>query len=524
MDPHGRAAVPARRPRTSRGRKLEFTWSASGGTSEGVVAPGAAAPAGRSAHHRPGTRPFARRQPSSGFPLRATEDDGRKTRSSSSGANVTGHRTLPAPTQTSMVSTTQNDSRNTFVPSRRRCRWQTAPGASRTLAAGLAARSEPVAPRRPARRARHRLQVVPPGRGFYRPPAGLRAGAASQTSTLAGLRATAPPASRAQGSALRAAPPLLQLALIRSPQTRSEQLWTFHHVLLDGWSVFHGCWTSWPARHPSPAASGPRLPERRPFADHAAPAGPRDAGPAEEHWRRVMPASACRPRCRHGSRPAQGGTAPLQHLAVAAARRGTDAPAPGIRPSAPARPGCAGAGRLKLLLSRLERGNGEVLLQHLPSPDGPADLPSADTVTGLFITRPLPARAVVRLARPPAPPGCARCRRGRQRTRRPDHLPLRALHGLSFGCPPAPRCSTADGLRELPRSAAATAGAHGLALRDLGWGARLPTAPSCLAGDRLAVQAPARPLVLRPRPPRLSLAGSCCTPCTPWPPPTAPPA
>uniref|UniRef100_UPI000DDA7C18 non-ribosomal peptide synthase/polyketide synthase n=1 Tax=Streptomyces triticisoli TaxID=2182797 RepID=UPI000DDA7C18 len=74
---------------------------------------------------------------------------------------------------------------------------------------------------------------------------------------------------RARGIALDR-PPLLRVTLIRLGPDEVRVLWTFHHVLLDGWSVFHVL-SDVMAAHAALAAGGePRLPRRRPFADYAA--------------------------------------------------------------------------------------------------------------------------------------------------------------------------------------------------------------------------------------------------------------
>ncbi len=186
------------------------------------------------------------------------------------------------------------------------------------------------------------------------------------------------------------------------------------------------------------------------------PGPPRSTGAAS--W----PASARRPRCRTTAGPPRGPR---------------PAPAPGCR-SGSARNRRAGSrsspvgtgsplntlvqGAWALLLSRWS-GEREVQLGTTVS-GRPADLPGADTVTGLFIT--ISAR-----------PGCGR-RRGPLRRlaargaggagRGPPARPpaLNALHGLSR--PPAgtPLFDSLVVFENYPVGDA-TAGAHGLALRDL---------------------------------------------------------
>ncbi|MYW21158.1 non-ribosomal peptide synthetase, partial [Streptomyces sp. SID2955] len=74
---------------------------------------------------------------------------------------------------------------------------------------------------------------------------------------------------RARGVALDRAP-LLRLALVRLGPDAVRVVWTFHHVLLDGWSVFHVLSDVMAAHAALVRGERPRLPERRPFADYAA--------------------------------------------------------------------------------------------------------------------------------------------------------------------------------------------------------------------------------------------------------------
>src|SRR5204863_4370892 len=92
---------------------------------------------------------------------------------------------------------------------------------------------------------------------------------------------------RAGGLDLRVAP-LLRLALARLSDTEVRVVWTFHHVLLDGWSVFQVL-TDVFAYHAALAAG--RRPEpvaRRPFSDYMRWLGGRDHAEAEAYWRRVV--------------------------------------------------------------------------------------------------------------------------------------------------------------------------------------------------------------------------------------------
>ncbi|WP_063754198.1 non-ribosomal peptide synthetase [Streptomyces sp. NRRL WC-3725] len=289
---------------------------------------------------------------------------------------------------------------------------------------------------------------------------------------------------RARGVALDRAP-LLRLALVRLGPDAVRVVWTFHHVLLDGWSVFHVLSDVMNAHAALSRGERPRLPERRPFADYAGWLAARDTGPAQEHWRGVLAGFGTPTPLPYDRRPAPGTTA----------RSGTwlsqrlDAERTGELQEF--------ARRHRLTLNTLVQGAWALLLARWSGErevcfgttvsGRPADLPGADGITGLFITT-LPARTVV--------DGTAACadwlravQEARAEDRRHDHLPLNALHAFS----------------ELPSGTAlfdslvvfenypvgdATAGAHGLALRDLDAreATNYPLTVVVSPGDRLSVE------------------------------------
>ncbi|NEA45807.1 condensation domain-containing protein, partial [Streptomyces sp. SID10815] len=85
-----------------------------------------------------------------------------------------------------------------------------------------------------------------------------------------------------------AAAPLMRLTLIRLAEDRVRMVWTFHHVLLDGWSaaqVFDEVCERYAALA---AGRGPEVPDRRPFAAYLRWLAAQDAGRAERHWRGVL--------------------------------------------------------------------------------------------------------------------------------------------------------------------------------------------------------------------------------------------
>ena len=89
-------------------------------------------------------------------------------------------------------------------------------------------------------------------------------------------------ADRARGLDL-ATGPLLRITLVRLPGDAVRVVWTFHHVVLDGWSVFEVLGEVF-ARH---AGTG-TPPARRPFRDYLAWRAGQDGRGAEEYWRTAL--------------------------------------------------------------------------------------------------------------------------------------------------------------------------------------------------------------------------------------------
>src|SRR6185503_20193522 len=82
--------------------------------------------------------------------------------------------------------------------------------------------------------------------------------------------------------------PLTRVAIIRESATAVRVVWTFHHVLLDGWSVFqilHDVSTVHDALRDGTAVE---LPARRPFRDYVDWIGSVDRAAAEAHWRGAL--------------------------------------------------------------------------------------------------------------------------------------------------------------------------------------------------------------------------------------------
>ncbi|MBA2322467.1 MAG: amino acid adenylation domain-containing protein, partial [Pseudonocardiales bacterium] len=98
---------------------------------------------------------------------------------------------------------------------------------------------------------------------------------------------------RAAGLDLTAAP-LLRVMVARLSDLEVQVVWTFHHVLLDGWSVFQvlsdvfACHAELQRRGPQTVDADLPPATRRPFRDYLQWLGAVDRREPEEYWRRVL--------------------------------------------------------------------------------------------------------------------------------------------------------------------------------------------------------------------------------------------
>ncbi|MEU8682738.1 amino acid adenylation domain-containing protein [Streptomyces sp. NPDC048611] len=196
---------------------------------------------------------------------------------------------------------------------------------------------------------------------------------------------------RDRGLALDRAP-LLRLTLIRLSPAEVRVVWTFHHVLLDGWSVFQVLSDVFACHAALTRGEAPQLPDRRPFADYAGWLAAHDPAPAEQHWRGALAGLTAPTPLPYDRRPAPG----------AATRAGTWLSERLGEPESTALQDFARRHHLTLntvvqgvwglLLARWS-GEREVCFGTTVS-GRPADLPGADAITGLFINS-LPVRCRV---------------------------------------------------------------------------------------------------------------------------------
>ncbi|MER7860340.1 non-ribosomal peptide synthase/polyketide synthase [Amycolatopsis japonica] len=206
---------------------------------------------------------------------------------------------------------------------------------------------------------------------------------------------------------------LLRLTLARLSDTEVRVLWTFHHVLLDGWSVF-GVLSDVFA-----AYAGDEPPERPPFRDYVAWLDRQDDTEAERHWRRELGDFTARGQLTaqdHTSRSAEWLRVPVE----SSARLGEAARKAGLTMNTVLQ------GAWALVLSRLT-GERDVCFGTTVS-GRPVDLTGADDITGIFINT-LPVR--VTTDRSPVVQWLAALQDRQVESRRYGHLPLTKLQAWS---------------------------------------------------------------------------------------------
>ncbi|MFC5685159.1 amino acid adenylation domain-containing protein [Amycolatopsis mediterranei] len=217
-----------------------------------------------------------------------------------------------------------------------------------------------------------------------------------------------------------AVPPLMRVTLIRLDDTRIRTLWTFHHVLLDGWSVFEVL-TDVLAH-----LSGLPAKRRRPFADHLAWLARQDATAAETHWRKVL--SGLTPTRLPHDRPPGRAHRTRSTSTVEQALSAVDSE----RVAAFAR-------RHRLTVNAVVQGCwARLLARHGGEPDvcfgavvsgRPPELPGVDTIVGMFVNT-VPVRVTVAEAED-RPGWFRRLQADQAEARRFGHVSLAALRRWS---------------------------------------------------------------------------------------------
>ncbi|MFD9739332.1 amino acid adenylation domain-containing protein [Umezawaea sp. NPDC059074] len=262
----------------------------------------------------------------------------------------------------------------------------------------------------------------------------------------------------AEGLDLTAAP-LMRLTLARESDTAMRVVWTFHHVLLDGWSTFqvltdvfsrHAAITA--GRRPDPVA-------RRPFGDYLRWLARQDPREAREHWERVLDGFDA-PTPLPYDRPAEQGR-------TSSSTRWFTLTLPGgaVRDFAQRNGLTLNAvvqGAWALLLSRY--GGGEDVCFGSTVSGRPVDLPGADAITGMFINT-LPVRTRVADDEPVAV-WLRRLQADQADARRFEHVSLADLQAWSDLPGGVDLFGSILVFENYPIDSEAAA-AHGLALREL---------------------------------------------------------
>ncbi|MGH3753654.1 MAG: non-ribosomal peptide synthase/polyketide synthase, partial [Pseudonocardiaceae bacterium] len=197
---------------------------------------------------------------------------------------------------------------------------------------------------------------------------------------------------RAAGFDLTTAP-LLRVQLAQLSGTEVQVVWTFHHVLLDGWSVFQVLSDVF-ACHAALRRGDTdlRLPSRRPFRDYLQWLGAQDQAQATQYWRRALAGLQSRTPLPYRQSPAQAYRSSSSQWLPAQLTEQDTAALAGFAKRHHLTLNAVVQGAWALLLSRYS-GAHDVCFGATVS-GRPADLPGVDDITGIFINT-LPVRAEV---------------------------------------------------------------------------------------------------------------------------------
>ncbi len=205
--------------------------------------------------------------------------------------------------------------------------------------------------------------------------------------------------------------PLSRLGLIQLPARRSAVVWTFHHIILDGWSVplvlrdVEAIYR-WLAAGGAGGAGGgvgdgaavaagpPGLPPARPFRDYIVWLQRQDLALAESYWRGVLRGFRA-PTPLPGEDGGERGAAGAAGAVAAAAGGAGDGMRRAVVPAAATAALVAWGRRAGLTVNTLAQGIWALLLsRHAAQRDvafgaavlgRPADLDGADAIVGLFV-------------------------------------------------------------------------------------------------------------------------------------------
>ncbi|SES14724.1 non-ribosomal peptide synthase domain TIGR01720/amino acid adenylation domain-containing protein [Lentzea xinjiangensis] len=196
----------------------------------------------------------------------------------------------------------------------------------------------------------------------------------------------------AQGLDLRRAP-LMRIDLVRLSDEEVLLVWTFHHVLLDGWSLAQVFTEVCEQYRAITDGRAPEVVTRRPFRDYLRWLDEQDRSEAERHWREVLAGFSAPTALPYDRTPARGhATESSTAVPVALTGEQTDrlrrtARSHGLTVNTVVQ------GAWALLLSRYS-GESDVVFGTTVS-GRPGELPGVEQMVGLFINT-VPARVAVR--------------------------------------------------------------------------------------------------------------------------------
>ncbi|MDT5028200.1 MAG: hypothetical protein QOE61_4626, partial [Micromonosporaceae bacterium] len=273
--------------------------------------------------------------------------------------------------------------------------------------------------------------------------------------------------------------PLMRIALARLSDTEVHVVWTFHHVLLDGWSVFHVLSDVF-ARHTRDS----EVQDRPPFRNYVAWLQEQDDVGAEKHWRSVLDDMVAptplpfdrSPTDQHDTTSSERHAVELTAAESAElyqfARRHRVTPSTVVQ------------GAWALLLSRYSRSD-DVCFGSTVS-GRPTDLAGVDAMTGIFINT-LPVRVMVNQSAPVAQ-WLQDLQAAQAESRRFEHVPLTQLQAWSGILGGANLFESIVVFENYPIDDRAAA-AHGMTLRELTAveATNFPLSVTVYPGERLGI-------------------------------------
>ncbi|MEV0505579.1 condensation domain-containing protein, partial [Streptomyces spectabilis] len=193
---------------------------------------------------------------------------------------------------------------------------------------------------------------------------------------------------RAAGIDLGVAP-LMRLTLIRLAPDRVRMVWTFHHILLDGWSaaqVFDEVCERYAA---ATAGRRPEIADRAPFRDYLEWLSRQDTARSEAYWRETLAGFSAPTELPRDRRPAEAHRTSSSGTVGVALDAGTSARLRETAQRAGLTVNTLVQGAWALLLSRY--GGGDDVVFGTTVSGRPAELPGVTSMVGVFINT-LPTR------------------------------------------------------------------------------------------------------------------------------------